>query len=708
MPEERPSQIETQIHNLPAALNPLKARDNWVLWKWERGRNPNSGASAKWTKVPYQPSGTKASSTDRSTWSSYAQVMEVIGDFSGIGYVIDDEMAAFDVDKCRNRENGQIHPWARGLVENAQSYAEVTISGTGLRIIGYGQGARMHKKQNVGQGVSCESYRGQAGRYIVMTGVVTFDAPLVNIDAIMDATVNELEQIRASTERSELPPNEDDELKATIRDGIGNGTHDQDGEGRRSGVVWWVIHEMIRRGYSQEGILKVILNRGYGISAHIYDQGRPYEYAEKQLVHASKILKFGIDNRSKPVPTMSNGHIAVWKLGYVFSYDEFGDRMIIQETRALREEDRKPRSVSDNDTIAILSDMERNWKLKLNKFAVGDLISRRCDLNRFHPVKDYFSGLIWDGIKRIDTWLIRYCHAEDTEYVRAVGEIFFVAAVRRIMHPGCKFDEMLVLESPQGMEKSTLLKILAIRQEWFSDDLPLHLQGKEVIEHLRSRLIVEAAELQGIRKANVEHLKAFLSRQVDRGRMAYAHHVSEVPRQCVIVGTTNGGGYLSDSTGNRRFWPVKVHSINISSLIEDRDQLWAEAVAREKTNFQIRLPQRLWPQAEIEQDMRTTPDPYTEVLENKFNGHEGKVVSLDLWKLFGMAAGHRTHDQGRRLSAAMIQIGWNGPVKISAKGGKKEYGFTKGPRPWRLLEVNEDRMNNDFIVEEAGTEGDDG
>jgi predicted P-loop ATPase len=185
--------------------------------------------------------------------------------------------------------------------------------------------------------------------------------------------------------------------------------------------------------------------------------------------------------------------------------------------------------------------------------------------------------------------------------------------------------------------------------------------------------------------------------------MAYAHYVSEVPRQCVIVGTTNGGGYLSDTTGNRRFWPVKVHNIDISSILRDRDQLWAEAVAREKTDFQIRLPQRLWPNAEVEQNLRTTPDPYAEVLENKFNGHAGKIVSLDLWKLFGMATGHRTHDQGRRLSAAMAQLGWFGPVKISARG-KKEYGFTKGPRPWRLLKVKEDRMNEDdygFVVEEA-------
>jgi predicted P-loop ATPase len=701
MPEEqRPSSIETQIHNLPAALNPLVAKDNWLVWKWERGRNPVN-EEAHWTKRPYMTNGRSGSSTDRSRWTSYAEAIAAVDRFDGIGFCIDEDIAAFDIDNCRNPETGGLHPWAQQLVDNAQSYTEVTISGTGIRIIGYGQGVpRPGRKQSVGEDdVSCECYRG-AGRYIVMTGVAILNIPLANIDAVIDATIIELDQRRATSEqqRANSPPNEDDELKSTIKDGVGNGTHNR--ESRRSGAVWWVIHEMIRRGFSEEGILKVLLNRDYGISEHIYDQNRPQEYAQKQMVHASKALKFASVSESNPklVPTLSNAHIAIWKLGYIFSYDEFADRMIVQETRALTEKDREPRAVSDNDTIAILSDIERNWKIKYSKFTIADVIARRCDLNRFHPVKNYFASLTWDGVRRIGSWLVKYCGAQDTEYARAVGEIFFIAAVRRIMHPGCKFDEMMVLESPQGMEKSTLLKTLAIRQEWFSDDLPLNLKDKEVIEHLRSRLIVEAAELQGIRKANVEHLKAFLSRQVDRGRMAYAHYVSEVPRQCVIVGTTNGGGYLSDTTGNRRFWPIKVESIDIAAIMRDRDQFWAEAVEVEKTNFSIRLPQRLWQGAEVEQSLRTTPDPYAEVLENKFNGHAGKIVSLDLWKLFGMAAGHRTHDQGRRLSAAMIQLGWQGPVKISAKN-KKEYGFTKGPKPWKLLTVVEDRMNDGFSVE---------
>src|SRR5262249_7296663 len=194
---------------------------------------------------------------------------------------------------------------------------------------------------------------------------------------------------------------------------------------------------------------------------------------------------------------------------------------------------------------------------------------------------------------------------EATEYTDAVGALMLIAAVRRIRQPGCKFDEMPVLESDQGKEKSTALRIMAVNDDWFSDDVPLNADGKRVIEALRGRWIVEAAELNGMRKGEVEHLKAFLSRAEDRARMSYDRLCTEVKRQCVIIGTTNSSEYLRDSPGNRRFWPVKIEQFDCEALRRDRDQLWAEAAKREATPGQtIRLERSLWGAAVEEQAAR--------------------------------------------------------------------------------------------------------
>ena len=223
----------------------------------------------------------------------------------------------------------------------------------------------------------------------------------------------------------------------------------------------------------------------------------------------------------------------------------------------------------------------------------------------------------WDGVPRIDRWLVTYGGAKDSDYVRAVGALVLVAAVRRVRSPGCKFDEMLVLENPeQGTDKSSALQALAVNPEWFSDNLPLGLPPKETIEALSGHWIMEVSELQGMRKSDIEKVKAFLSRQTDRARMAYDRTTTEARRQCVIIGTTNSDKYLRDLTGNRRIWPVRVDRFDLEALKRDRDQLWAEAAAREASGASIRLPEELWAAAAAEQAERVVDNPFLSVLDS--------------------------------------------------------------------------------------------
>ncbi len=259
-------------------------------------------------------------------------------------------------------------------------------------------------------------------------------------------------------------------------------------------------------------------------------------------------------------------------------------------------------------------------------------LARRCS---FHPVRDYLDRLVWDREPRIDRWLARYGGAEDTapdrcedqSYLEAVSSIVLIAAVRRVRSPGCKFDESLVLEAPQGKFKSQAVRALCPNDEWFSDDLPLGVSAKEIIERTAGKWIIEASELHGYSNAQIDHLKSTQSRQTDGPvRLAYGRFSVEVPRQFIIVATTNKlTEYLRDSTGGRRFWPVRIQEFDVDALRRDRDQLWAEAAAREAAGESIRLPEALWSAAEIQQEARRLVDPWEELLED----HQSVSLAAD-------------------------------------------------------------------------------
>ena len=278
--------------------------------------------------------------------------------------------------------------------------------------------------------------------------------------------------------------------------------------------------------------------------------------------------------------------------------------------------------------------------------------------NSFHPVRDYLAALKWDGVKRIDNWLVAYAGTKDTPYTRAVGRLMLVAAVHRVRKPGRKFDEMVLFEGPQGGLKSTLLRTLAVRDEWFSDDLPLNVDSQKFIERVRGRWIIEASELKGMKTADVEHLKAMLSRTHDRARAAWGRVLTEMPRHCIIAGTTNDAKYFRDLTGNRRFWPVAVADIDIDAIIRDRDQLWAEAAAAEARGESIRLAKELWPVASREQELRLEEEPWKDMIEDVLGDMEGKILKSDVREIINRPSGQYTAFDAKRLVRAMKELGW--------------------------------------------------
>jgi len=310
--------------------------------------------------------------------------------------------------------------------------------------------------------------------------------------------------------------------------------------------------------------------------------------------------------------------------------------------------------------------------LRFFEIVVKDLARRHS----VHPVRDYLDQLRWDGEPRINNWLSTYGGAEDTasdssedqSYLEAVSSIFLIAAVRRVRVPGSKFDELLILEAPQGTLKSSALRGLCPDDNWFSDDLPLGVSAKEIIERTAGKWIIEASELQGYTNAQVDHLKGMLARQIDGPvRLAYGHFSVEVPRQFLMVGTTNKlTEYLRDSTGNRRFWPVRLARFDVAALTRDRDQLWAEAAYREAAGESIRLPERLWAAAAIEQDARRQIDPWEELLEDSHAvSLTSEAITVEsLWTALGDAGKYFKRNDADRLAQIMQRFGYTRKKKI--------------------------------------------
>lgn len=233
-------------------------------------------------------------------------------------------------------------------------------------------------------------------------------------------------------------------------------------------------------------------------------------------------------------------------------------------------------------------------------------VTKAVDDRSYHPIREYFETLPdWDGVERADTLLVDYLGAEDTPYVRAVTRKELCAAYCRVYHPGIKFDSMIVLNGDQGIGKSTLIAKLG--GEWYSDSLNLSdMNDKTAAEKLQGYWIMEIGELAGMRKADLDKVKAFISRQDDKYRASFGRRVTPHPRQCVFFGTTNSqNGYLRDITGNRRYWNVKVPG-NGKYKPWDMDedtvkQVWAEVMVYAKAGEKLYLPPELEAYAKEEQ-----------------------------------------------------------------------------------------------------------
>jgi predicted P-loop ATPase len=267
----------------------------------------------------------------------------------------------------------------------------------------------------------------------------------------------------------------------------------------------------------------------------------------------------------------------------VLGYDLRTDRAVLLKAPpwAVAGAEHYPRSIRDTDDVEAAAWANR---IGLHTSAVSQIsgaLSAAATANPFDRVVDWLEGLpAWDRTPRLYQWLPKVTGCRDTLYSRGVGGKFILSMVARAYDPGCKVDSMLTLVGPQGGYKSTLLRAVASGPgAWaFNDCLGDIRKPQDYMPTLMGPWLVEVAELSAFTRKEVESVKKFLSTQTDRYRMSYGRRAVDIPRRGCVAGTSNTDDFLSDATGNRRFWPIDVRKLDVGAFVAEREQIFAEAV----------------------------------------------------------------------------------------------------------------------------------
>jgi len=379
------------------------------------------------------------------------------------------------------------------------------------------------------------------------------------------------------------------------------------------------------------------------------------------------------NTQEKPLASLANIAIAInghKDLCDVFRWNARAQSVYVVREPPWHRDQLLPRPSSENDMLELAFFLGELWGTSIALRDTRDAISGVAARTPFDPVKDYLESLVWDGVRRLPTWLQTYCDVEDSEHVRLVGERWLLSAVARTFKPGCKVDHILLLEGAQGDGKSTVAQVLAVKpHDWYTDDIS-DFGTVKAAEQLQGKWVVELAELAAIRSRDANTTKSFITRNADNFRTPYAQTTTVRPRMCVFIGTTNPGAHLVDPTGARRFWLVKTRGLcDTTKLAADRDQLWAEAVhmfAQGAPWYPDRTEAELHAEAA---EAAQVEDLWQTIVERLLE--ERAAVTLDHVRSHLEIPLSDTPRHSRQLSDLMRRCGWT-PLNKKMKGGRTE------------------------------------
>jgi len=395
------------------------------------------------------------------------------------------------------------------------------------------------------------------------------------------------------------------------------------------------------------------------------------EKQQKQRSRAQTATALLTDREGRPLALEANA-IAVIRahpeMVGLFGLDEFHQLSTLMRRPPWgRPSESFPRPTCDADVGELLSWLQRHGIHLRGRGAIRTVLAPIVGDVTFHPVRDYLDSLVWDGEPRLDKWLTYYLGVAPIEnYTAKVGRCWMISAVARIYRPGCIAKYVLIIEGDQDLGKSSALRILG--GDWFTDDIA-SLGSKDSQMQVGNAWIIELAELDSTRRAAVNAIKAFISRPVDQFRPPYGDHVIRQKRQSVLAGTVNPAGrYLHDETGAVRFWPVAATNIDLAALQADRDQLWAEAVARYKNG------EHWWPDGDFapqeEQEKRTdtaSSDPWFDPISDWLRRYTQKAFTACeiLAGALEIPKERMDKDAERRLGSILRRLGYlSGTVRV--------------------------------------------
>lgn len=418
-----------------------------------------------------------------------------------------------------------------------------------------------------------------------------------------------------------------------------------------------------------------------------------YDPPAKRVVRALNWRECKSDG--SPLPSMFNARLAIGALNIECRHDAFHNKMLIgfRGDQVQHEVNLIAGELTDHALLRMRNMVSARFGFDPGDKPIYDAVMSLALEGCFDPVLDLLDAAQaeWDGMGRLEEWVVTYLGCEDTPLNRAIGCKVLIAAVHRARNPGCKFDCITVLEGEEGTNKSMAIRVLA-GDDNFSDQSILGAGEKEVQEQLSGVWMHENADLAGMRRAEVENVKAFASRQVDIARPAYGRVTERRPRRSIEWGTTNSLEYLLSQTGNRRFWTLAVGRIDIDALKYDRLQLLGEAAAREAEGESVTLDATLWPDAREAQEARRIKDPWedllgdipetviadagslvkrkVQIIRRTGDGKE-KVASADLLAhVLRVPPAQVNSSHGQRLALAMKQTEWqrNPTGKVTIDG----------------------------------------
>jgi hypothetical protein len=628
---------------------PLRAERRWICWKTDRDGK----------KQPHGLAGTPLRGwREPANWATFDDAEGARSEHSldGLGFVLGDGWGGVDIDDCRDPATGDVDPKAQAVVAFCEgAYAEISPSGRGLKIFGRGEGwleVTFQKDGNV-------KVQPKSPLYFAVTGRPYGRGTSVLVDLPYQAIATMFAQ--SATRKSEPLPD-------VVLPGTQNSTMFQEmGKLRRGGydadAITAALYALVQGGRFPAEAGRPSWTRG-DVRTMATRFCERYPAGSKDFAR-----KFTEKGDGAILNTPDNIRMALTALGVVPRQNLFAHQCVIDR-------DGEQNDLNDARLNRLWLECDERFQFRPSLSLFSLVLHDSAEQNGFHPVRDYLDTLKWDGRPRVNMWLSIYAGATPSPYVKAVGQLFLVAAVRRVRQPGAKFDELLILESGQGLNKSNLVRALCPDAAWFKEDMSLGDDAKITIERTRGVWIAEAAEIVG-NDRDVDRIKSFLSTTVDGPvRLAYAREPVKIPRQFVVIGTTNHNEYLRDLTGNRRIWPIEVNEIDLAAMEADRDQLWAEAAHLEAAGESTRLDPTLWAAAAKEQEERRSPTGWEEELVNNLGEAPGQILARDVWGILGVDVEHRTYKNSKDLATVMRYLGFDrGYVRLR---GRSTRVWTRG------------------------------